>query len=919
MIKRLAKLNKSDIDDEMQSNTTKKKIIKKKNDDSDVIESKKNVIKKKNDDVDCDAIESKKKVVKKKNDDENTKKEKKIDDSNLIDVDNIKTIKRKKDGKYILVIVESPGKIKKLESILGSEYKVTSSFGHIIDLHSKKLSIDMENNFKPEYHIISGEGFSNKKKVVAELRKLASSASKVIIASDHDREGEMIGWSYKMVLGLHDDDYERITFNSITKDEVKKAIANPGKLDMKMVDSQKTRRILDRIVGFKISPNLSQLMGTFNLSAGRVQSIVVKLICEKEQEINEFFDGDNASFFKIIGDFNASKTELKCELFSSNDKNYTNDDDNEEDCDDDENENTSKGRAKIKSYKIAQKLMSNIVDSKFKISTIDVKKSKRYPSPPYTTSSVQQDASTKLGFNVKRTMTALQKLYEGGYTTYLRTDSTNLSNDAINQCSEYIKETYGKDYYQYKNYVNKKGNTQEAHEAIRPVKISVTSINEKGNIGSDEKKIYQLVWNRTVASQMAPAEVDVYNINIDISKEKDYMFKTSIDDITYAGYLTIYNIDTKTKNQSIPKKGDKIEAKSFKCSEEYKKPPMRYSEAGLVKKMDPKNLNIGRPATYAEIINTIQKRKYVEIKDVDGYEKSSRILTWDSSNGEIITDEKTIHIGREKNKFVPTALGTQVNVILDKHFPDVMNYKFTANMEKELDNIADGSKDWVDCLDDFWNTLKPELENIQTDSKFQKILGQHPETGYDIIASIGFYGPMLTMARTSKKCQNATAPIKPPYTIDTITLKDALKILEYPKILGIHNKKIVEIKKGIYGYYITHGSINVNIPDEIKPKTITLEKAIEMLEEKNKQNDEKTKQYLFFQKDGAVEYIVNKGKFGENNKYLMIRDTSKKIIKPIFVSLSDDLDISTLNLDMIKELANKKKKVFVNYKKKNKK
>lgn len=884
-----------------------KKLFGKINDETE--KPTKKIVKKKVDTQEKD--EHEKPVKKLVNGQEKDERRKTVDDSNFVDVDNIKIVKRKKDGQYILVIVESPGKIKKLESILGTGYKVTSSFGHIMDLHSKKISVDIDNGFKPEYHILTGEGFSNKKKVVADLRKLASNASKVIIASDHDREGEMIGWSYKMVLGLHDDDYERITFNSITKEEVKKAIKNPSKIDMKMVDSQKTRRILDRIVGFKISPSLSQLMGTTKLSAGRVQSIVVKLICEKEQEINNFFEGDNASFFKIVGDFSTSNIDnLKCDLFSVNDKLIDNE---ERDENDDDKKDEEKGRAKIKSYKIAQKLMNSIVDSKFKIANVIVKKSKRYPSPPYTTSTIQQDASTKLGFNVKRTMTALQKLYEGGYTTYLRTDSTNLSNDALMQCTEYIKAVYGKKYHQYKNYTNSKGNTQEAHEAIRPVKIDVESV----DIGQDEKKIYQLVWNRTVASQMTPAEVDVYNINISISNENDYVFKTSIEDITYDGYLAIYGINNKNMI-IVPKVGDKIIADNIKCSEEYKKPPLRYSEAGLIKKMDPKNLNIGRPATYAEVINTIQKRNYVEIKDIEGFEKESRILLWCSNDGEITTDKKIIHIGREKKKFSPTVLGTQVNNILNKHFPDVMNYQFTAHMETELDDIAEGTKEWVECLDDFWNTLKPELESLHSDSKFQKVLGQHPETGYDVIATVGHFGPMLTMARSSKKCENATAPIKEPYKLETITLKEALKILEYPKILGKHNKKNVEIKKGMYGYYISYNSVNINIPDDIKPKNITLDKAIELIDEKDKHEEDKVNNYLMYKKDGSIEYIINKGKFGENNKYLMVRDTSNKKLKPKFVSLNDSLDVSSITLEKLKELASQKKKVFVNYAKKKK-
>jgi DNA topoisomerase I len=852
------------------------------------------------------------------------------DSKTLVNVNNI--IPRKlATGKksYILVIVESPGKINKLGSILGPGYVVASSFGHIMDLHPKKMSVDIDNNFDPEYHIITGKKkFQDKRQIVKDLIAKASGASKVIIAADHDREGEMIGWSYKVALGLDEDDYERITFNSITKDEVKHAIANPGKLDMLMVDSQKTRRILDRLVGFKISPGLNQIMGMRNLSAGRVQSIVVRLICEKEQEINKFFEGDNSSYFRIVGDMSTENpcVDMKCELFTDlkqdDDEENENDEGEEKygDDEDDEEENDIKNKmnkVKIYSFKSTEKLMNSISESVFKVSNVTVRNSKRYPSAPYTTSTAQQDSSTRLGFNVKRTMTALQRLYEAGYTTYLRTDSTNLSKDALQQCTNFIKENYGDDYHNLKNYTNKKGNTQEAHEAIRPVDISKKTIPIGGKIGSDEHKMYQLVWKRTVASQMAPAEVDIHNINISISKEKNYIFRTSIDDITFPGFLAVYNIgihgqefdniDKKYK-LTIPKKGNNVVAKEVRGSEEYKKPPMRYSEAGLVKKMDPKNLNIGRPATYAEIINTIQKRNYVEVKDVDGVEKKSRTLTWNSDVDDNITiDEKTIHLGREKKKFVPTQLGVSVNSILLRNFPNLMEYQFTATMETELDNIAEGEDDWTECLTKFWKQLKPLVEKMDTEKKVQRILGKNPDTGYDVIASMGFHGPMLTMARSEKKSENATAPIKPPYTLEKITLKQAITILKYPKILGVHKRKNVELKTGQFGFYVTCGDNGANIPKDINPDDITLETALEYLEDKQKQYEEKMNKYLYYHKDGNIEYIINTGKFGENNRYLMIKDTSKKNAKPMFLSFPSDEGLEDIEFDRVKELAEEAK------------
>jgi DNA topoisomerase I len=834
-----------------------------------------------------------------------------------------------KKGSYILVIVESPGKIKKLESILGPGYVVTTSFGHIMDLHPKKMSIDFENNFDPEYHILTGTNkFQDKTKVVQNLVALAGKASKIIIAADDDREGEMIGWSYKVVIGIQDDDYERIQFNSITKDEVKRAIANPGKINMLMVNSQKARRVLDRLFGFKISPCLNQIMGMGNLSAGRVQSIVVELICDKEQEINNFFQGDNASYFRINGNLvtNNPRIDMKCELISAdreendveNKEEQDPEQDEEKDEEEEENGADKMKKSKITSYGSAHKIMMNISTSTFRIHDVLVRKSTRYPAPPFTTSTAQQDASTKLGFNVSRTMGALQKLYEAGYTTYLRTDSTVLSSDALKQCEEYIKNNFGDDYHNLKNYTNKKGNTQEAHEAIRPVDITVETVPDGGKIGADEQKMYQLVWKRTVASQMAPAQVDQYTIDISISKEKKYFFRTTIDDITFSGFLAIYGIgihgqpfDNIDKNYRIlvPVKKQKVEAIEVRCAEEYKKPPLRYSEAGLVKKMDPKNLNIGRPATYQEIINTIQKRKYVEVKDVEGIVKKSRILTWtpDESN-DIIMEEKTIHLGREKKKFCPTELGMEVNTILVRNFPDLMEYGFTANMEAQLDEIAAGNRDWVDCVRTFWKKLEAQLDVMGKERKFQRILGKNPKTGHPVIASMGQYGPILTMGRSEKKTENTIVPIKKPLTLGEITLEQALEVLKYPKILGVRGKKNVELKIGAYGFYVTCEKEKTSIPPDIDPDTVTVELAIQYLAEKMEKTKEKNNKYLFYHKEGNIEYIVANNKSDEKNKYLMVKDVTKKKAKPMFLSFPADEDLDGITFERIKDIAREAKK-----------
>ena len=838
---------------------------------------------------------------------------------------------------YILVIVESPGKIPKLQSALGPKYQVVSSVGHIIDL-PKKFGVDIDNDFDPEYHIITDKKnkYNDKTQVVKDLIIKAKGASKVIIASDLDREGEMIGWSYKMILCLGDDDYERITFNSCDKEVIQKAIKNPGKLDMAMVNAQKTRRILDRLVGYKISPGLNQVMGMMKLSAGRVQSVVVKLICEKEQEISKFFEGDNASFFRIVSDMMIENPhiDMKCELFTDlkqedndEEENENGDKDSAEEEDEDSDDNTTNKmtKAKINSYKVMNKLMDNISKSVFKVTEVTIRNSKRYPSAPYQTSSAQQDASTKLGFNVKRTMQSLQKLYEAGYTTYLRTDSTNLSAGALEQCKNYVKENYGDDYHVLKNYETKSEHAQEAHEAIRPVDINRKTVPIGGKIGADEQKMYQLVWKRTVASQMAPADVNTYNIDIGISREKNYMFKTSIEDIVFPGFLAVYsigvhgqdfdNIDKKFK-LVIPKQGQKVVANEVRGSEEYKKPPLRYTEAGLVGKM--KKYSIGRPATVAESISTIQKKNYVKIDDINGVEKKSRTLTWNpTENDEIVIAEKSIFIGREKKKFMPTHLGTEVNNIMLRNFANIIDYKFTANLETELDNIANGKSDWVKCLSKFWKELEPLVKKLDTEKKVGRIVGENPETGYDVIASMGIYGPMLTMARSEKKSENATAPIKPPLTIEKITLAQALKILKYPKILGVHKKKNVEIKTGKHGFYVTCGDKASNLPENVDPDDVTLEDALGYIEDKQKQYEEKVDKYLCYRKEGNIEYIINHGKYGEGSRYLMIKDTSKKTAKPVFLSFPSDEGLEDIDVARIKELAEEAKAKRSQWKKNN--
>lgn len=846
-------------------------------------------------------------------------KEQEEKDENLY---NVKPFVGKKGGP-ILVIVESPGKIKKLSAIFGDGYIVASSCGHIIDLHPKKLSIDIDNSFEPSYFILQGE--KSKLKIVKDLRYKASLASKIILAPDKDREGAFIAWSYMIALNLQEP--IQISFNSITKKDIMAALNNPGKINQCMVNSQKARRIIDRLVGFKISPLLNKLVGGYSLSAGRVQSIVVKLICEKEEEIAKFLDSDNASFFKLSGKFkyngildlkgdlcNGSKLCVELLEVGSNSSKVSTTDTQDEYND----EEHDAGRVHLKTLDDAKKLMQLLMNSTFKIVNVTCKRSKRYPLAPYTTSTVQQDCSTKLNMSVKRTMTALQKLYEAGHTTYLRTDSTCLSTDALDQCKKFINNEYGEKYYNRKEYVNKKGNTQEAHEAIRPCHINVTSVNDDKKMGVDEQRVYELVWKRTVASQMSPAEVDVYCIQIAASKVKKYVFVSKIEKIIFDGYLAVYHVAEK-EDAIIPEKDKTVEPNEVTCVQDFPKPPMRYSEAGLIKKMDPKNLNIGRPATYAEIINVVQKRGYVEIADIEGKKQESIILSCFPEKV-IKTETKSVNIGKETKKFVPTQLGKEITKILCEYFPDIMDYAFTANMENELDEIADGEKEWTDVLKKFWDHLVPSLEKMKDIKPSQKELGNHPITGQPIVASIGRYGPMLTMlapnevsnvskevSKEVSKVSKASgkkiiAPIKAPYTYDAITLEEATAILAYPKMLGKHEDQNVELKKGRYGFYVVCGSSSVNVPETENPENLTLETAIELLEKKK----ENAKKHLYYKRENDTEYTINTGKT-EGNRYLMIRKLKTKA-KPIFVTIKPEEDITNMTLERIKEIAATKKK-----------
>ncbi len=700
----------------------------------------------------------------------------------------------------ILVIVESPGKIKKIEEYLNSlkngSYIVKASYGHCRDLNSKELSIDVDNNFEPNYNIIPG-----KERVVRELRGLVKDCSKVILAADEDREGEMIAASLKDLLKLKE--YDRIVFHEITKTAIKHAIENPTTINYNMVYAQQARRLLDRLVGYKISPILWKKMQG-QLSAGRVQSVVVKIIVDKENEIK---DSVSNPYFKTTANFDYKKTKFKGTLQDGKDLYRFN---NKED---------------------AETFLKDIKeDDEFTVDDVSVKDSIRKPSAPFTTSTMQQDSSTKLHFNVKRTMDAAQKLYEAGMITYMRTDSTNLSEQARNECKDYIIKTYGKEYSNPKNYNKKSKGAQEAHEAIRPTKVTVEST--EGKLSSDCEKLYKLIRNRTLASQMANAVIEVQTLDIDLispSKKsklpKGSFFVSTLENVKFPGFLILYNNskDTETDSESKEadgklsiKKGKKVKYKNVYVNEEYSKLPYRFNEAGLVKHLE-KN-GIGRPSTYASIISKIIDRNYVKIKNVEGFRKDSvqMVITKKKKEIKFSSQTKEIVIGKENKKICPTPMGETVNKFMNENFDPIMQVDFTAKFEKYLDKIASGKAKWFNVLDKFYQMFSPIVEQLNQDighidnlSSTDKMIGKNKD-GNEIYQGEGKYGPYVKIMEGDKW---KYAPLK---SSDEISVEDAIKLLQFPILLGKYDKANVFLHKGQYGLYLKYSSNTISIKDDTK-------------------------------------------------------------------------------------------------------
>ena len=726
-----------------------------------------------------------------------------------------------------LVIVESPAKAKKIEEFLGKDYKVMSSYGHIRDLKKKELSIN-EQTMEPDYEIPD-----EKKKLVTELKATAKKAKKIWLASDEDREGEAISWHLCEVLGLDEEKTSRIVFHEITKPAILDAILHPRHLDMNLVNAQQARRVLDRLVGFKLSPVLWRKVKPA-LSAGRVQSVAVRLIVEREREIQKF---KSESYYRVSAIFalineNGNATEVKAEL----DKRF-------------------------KTHEEVEAFLEKCKDAKFTVEAVNKKPLKRTPAPPFTTSTLQQEAARKLGFTVSQTMMIAQKLYESGRITYMRTDSVNLSTLCTNASKDEIIKVYGSEYSQPRAYHTHSKGAQEAHEAIRPTYMNETSIDGT----SQEKRLYELIWKRTIASQMADAQIEktTINIHIDNAEEK---FVANGEVITFDGFIKVYRESTDDEDGTedathiLPamKEGDELQRREITATEKFSAAPLRYTEASLVKKLE--DLGIGRPSTYAPTISTIQQREYVQKGDKKGVERS---YTIDSLKGIKVTQKVKKEIaGNEKGKLLPTDIGIVVNDFLMENFPGIMDYNFTANVEQKFDDIAEGKTEWNKWMKTFDKDFEPEVNKVMNARSEHKAgereLGTDPKTGKPVFVKIGRFGPVAQIGSAEDKDKPLFAQLPSNLSIETITLEEALELFKLPRELGEFEGTKVSVGTGRFGPYVQHNRKYASIPKGEDPMTITLNRAIELIQEKRE--TEQKRHLKSFAEDEKLELL--NGKYG---------------------------------------------------------
>lgn len=750
-----------------------------------------------------------------------------------------------------LVIVESPAKAKTIESYLGSDFIVKSSFGHVRDLSKRGLSIEIENAFQPVYEVSD-----DKKQIVNELKKLAKAAEMVWLATDEDREGEAISWHLFEALNLKDETTKRITFNEITKGAVLKAIENPRKINIGLVDAQQARRILDRIVGFELSPVLWRKVKP-SLSAGRVQSVAVRLIVEKELEISKF---ESESFFKVVGQFSATNGNFKAELS----KQLA-----------DENE--------------ANTFVSGLNASTFQVSSVEKKPFTRSPSAPFTTSTLQQEASLKLGFSVSRTMSVAQKLYEGGHITYMRTDSTNLSETALAQAEAEITSRFGAEYSKPTKYATKSASAQEAHEAIRPTEFSVEMVSEE----REEQRLYDLIRKRTLASQMAKANLERTIITLAGAPQGlDFVAKGEV--ILFDGFLKAYSVTNMDEEDEtfelLPKvaAGEAIALKEARATQRFTRGPARYTEASLVKKME--ELGIGRPSTYAPTISTIQKRNYVMKKESEGKERAYAQIQWTPENTTVTTLTETV--GTDKNRLIPTDIGIVVTNFLVEHFAAIMDYQFTAQVEESFDKIANKNLVWSDMLGTFYKPFHANVEETLENSgraTGERALGEDPKSGRKVIARMGRYGAMIQIGDEQVDGEKPLfASLMKDQSITNITLEEAMDLFKMPRVFGEFSGEMLRVNIGKFGPYVQLGKTFASIPKDEDPMEITLERAIEIVEEKKKSDAEKVIKSFPEQEDV---FLLN-GRYGA---YLKIGKENYKLPKtsvPADLTFEECIEIS---------------------------
>ena len=703
-----------------------------------------------------------------------------------------------------LLIVESPAKAKTIEKILGKDFQVKSCFGHIRDLEKAGMGIDLEKNFTPRY-IVPDE----KMKVVTDLKSLAKKSDEVWLATDEDREGEAISWHLCEVLGLDPKQTKRIVFHEITKPAIQEAVKKPRKLDMNLVMAQQARRVLDRIVGFELSPVLWRKMSMRNnLSAGRVQSVAVRLIAEREREINAF---TATSQFKLEAVFSAKDANSKMVNFIAEGK-------------------------KINSEKDAEKFLKECIGAKYKVTDVQVRPGKRSPAPPFTTSTLQQEASRKLGYGVSRTMQIAQKLYENGYITYMRTDSVNLSNTALSDITNTVKSSYGDKYHQFRKYKNKNESAQEAHEAIRPTYMSNSTIKE-----AEWARLYELIWKRTMACQMADAELEKTTAKIEISTNKEELTATG-EVLKFDGFLKVYmeskdedNSEEENNEGLLPplKNGQELPLKEMTATERFSRPLPRYTEASLVKKLE--ELGIGRPSTYAPTISTILKRGYVEKRDKEGTPRSFRILTLAKEKIEHKSGQE--NTGAEKSKLFPSDLGLVVTDFLKQYFDDIMDYGFTAKIESEFDEVAEGKIKWNKMIADFYSPFKKDVDNTIEKAeriKGERVLGVDPASGKQVVARMGRYGAMIQIGAADETEKPRFAKIPTGQSIETITYDEAMGLFGAQGPMGLYEEKEVSVNVGRFGPYVKWGEEFVSIPKGTDLGTVDFKKAVEYIKEKQK-------------------------------------------------------------------------------------